>query len=294
VIVGRLPATAGSSPVGSLRVITQDYFATMRIPLLKGRDFQETDTSASTKVVIIDSAFAKLNFGDANPIGEHILWDANDPSSRREIIGVAADVKQSGLDRNSRPGFYIPFAQSSRSRMAIVYRSVGRDPLALLPTLRQILRETDPLLPLFEPSSMTEVIAESYWIRLFLSRLLSGFAFLAMGLAALGVGSVVAFSVIQRTREIGIRIALGATSQDVLHLIISHGMRLVILGLLIGLVASFGLSRFLASQLFGVSTIDPITLAFSFCIFATVSFFACWLPARHATKISPVEALRAE
>jgi len=115
-----------------------------------------------------------------------------------------------------------------------------------------------------------------------------------MGLAALGVGSVVAFSVVQRTREIGIRMALGAKSQDVLRLIVAHGMRLVGLGLLIGLLASLGLSRLLASQLFGISAIDPLTLAVTIFVFAIVSFFACWLPARRATKVNPIEALRAE
>lgn len=293
-IEGRPPVAAGANPVGSLRVITPNYFATMRIPLLKGRDFAETDTSASAKVLIVDSGFAKRNFGDTDPIGQHILWDPNDPSSRREIVGIVADVKQSSLDRDSRPGFYIPFAQSSRSRMGIVYRSAGRDPLALLPAVRQILRETDPTLPLFEASSMTEVVTESYWIRLFLGRLLVGFASMAMALAALGVGNVVAFSVIQRTREIGIRMALGAKSHDVLRLIVGRGMRLVAFGLLLGLGASVGLSRVLASQLFGISAIDPLTLALSFLIFAAVSALACWLPARRATKVNPIEALRAE
>ncbi|MFT3782294.1 MAG: ABC transporter permease [Nibricoccus sp.] len=293
-IEGRVPLTSSARPIGNLRVITPNYFSTMRIPLLNGRDFAETDTSESTKVIIVDSAFAKQHFGDINPIGEHIFWDPNDPSTRREIIGVAADTKQTGLDQNSRPGFYVPFTQSSRSRMDVVYRSSMRDPLTQLPAIRQILREIDPLLPLYEPITMTSLIGDSYWIRLFLGRLLVGFSVLAMALAALGVGSVVTFSVIQRTREIGIRMALGATSKDVLHLILTHGMRLVFLGLVAGMLGSLGLSRFLASQLFGVSTFDPLTLALSFFIFASVSLFACWLPARRATRVNPIEALRAE
>lgn len=293
-IEGHPPTIAGTNPVGSLRVITPNYFATLRIPLIKGRDFAETDTSASNKVIIIDRAFAKQHFSDANPIGAHILWDPKDLSTRREIVGVAADVKQFALDRDSRAGFYIPFAQSNRSRMGVIYRSAAGDPLTLLPAVRQILRETEPSLPLFEPASMTDVIRESYWKRIFLGQLLVGFALFSMGLAALGVGSVVAFSVAQRTREIGIRMALGAKSQDVLRIIVVHGMRLVGLGLLVGLLASLGLSRLLASQLFGVSTIDPLTLALTFLTFATVSLLACWLPARRATRINPIEALRAE
>lgn len=294
VIEGQPPSTTGVNPVGNLRVVTPGYFATMEIPLIKGRDFSAADTATSTKTIVIDAAFARKYFGDANPIGQHILWNATDPATRREIVGIAADVKHSGLDRETRPGFYVPHSQNARSRMEIVLRTTTRDPLTIVPVARQILRELDPSLPLFNANSMIAVIGESYWIRLFLGKLMVGFAILAVALAALGIASVVAFSVMQRTQEIGVRMALGAQPHNVLQLILGQGMKLVLLGLGLGLVASVGLSRLLTSQLFGVSAADPLTLVASAVVFAAVSLLACWIPARHATRINPVEALRAE
>jgi ABC-type antimicrobial peptide transport system permease subunit len=141
---------------------------------------------------------------------------------------------------------------------------------------------------------MLEIIGETYWTRLFLGRLMVGFALLAVALAAVGIASVVAFAVAQRTQEIGVRMALGAQSRDVLRLVLGQGMRLVLIGLGLGLAGSVGLARLLASQLFGVGGADPVTLVASAVLFAAVSLFACWLPARRATRVNPVEALRAE
>jgi putative ABC transport system permease protein len=266
----------------------------MEISLLKGRDFTAADSATAAQVIIVDAAFARQYFGNANPLGQHIYWNRADPKTAMEVIGVATDVKHSGLDRESRPGFYIPHAQNARRTMAVVLRTAPRDPLTVLPAARQTLREIDPTLALFNPNSMIEIVGETYWIRLFLSKLMVGFAMLAVALAAVGIASVVAFVVAQRKQEIGVRMALGAQPRDVLRLILGQGMRLVLIGLGLGLVGSLGLARLLASQLFRVGGADPVTLAASAIVFAVVSLLACWLPARRATNVNPVEALRFE
>jgi putative ABC transport system permease protein len=293
-IEGQPPPLPGQNPVGNLRVTTPGYFAAMEIPLLRGRDFTDADSARSRQVIIVDAAFARQYFGDTNPLGQRIRWSLSDPSEAMEIIGVAADVKHSGLDRESRTGFYIPHAQNGRRSMSFVLRTKTDQPLGILPSARQVLREVDPTLPLFNARAMTDMISDTYWVRRFLGRLLVIFAALALGLAAVGIASVVAYAVTQRTQEIGVRMALGASSREVLQLILGQGMRLVIFGLGLGLAASLGLTRLLASQLFGVGNADPITLGASAGVFIIVSLLACWFPARRATKISPLEALRAE
>lgn len=289
-IEGRPLPPGGVRPVASLRVVTPGYFSTMRIPLLAGRDF----TAADTKAVIVDASWARLYFGSQNPLGQRIRWNPDDPLSGREIIGVAANVKQARLDTESRPGFYMPYAQNPRQIMGIVVRTIADDPAAVLPTIRAVVREADPTLPIVSLRTMRERIGETYWIRRYIGELLVGFAALALALAALGIASVVAYAVTQRTREIGVRVALGAVSADVLRLLLVQGLRLVAGGLAAGLVASLGLTRVLASQLYGVGWIDPLTTLTCGGLFVIVGLFACWVPARRALRVDPVEALRAE
>jgi putative ABC transport system permease protein len=203
-------------------------------------------------------------------------------------------VKHYGLDQEGRSGFYVPYAQEARRTMSVVLRTASDRPLGLLPSVRQTLREIDPTLPLFGTQSMADLVGESFWINRFLSRLLIAFSGLALALAAVGIASVVGYAVTQRTREIGIRMALGAQAADVLRLLLGQGMRLVLTGLVVGLVASLGLARVLTSQLYGVSWLDPVAPFASAGIFGAVALLACWLPARRATRINPVEALRAE
>jgi putative ABC transport system permease protein len=293
-IEGQPPPEPGRNPVGNLRVVTPGYFAAMEIPLLRGRDFSAVDSATGAKVIIVDAAFARQYFGEANPIGQRIRWSLADPATSMEIIGIAKDVKHSSLDREGRTGFYIPHAQSARRLMGVVLRTKTDQPLGVMSGVRQALRELDPTLALYQPREITDMIQETYWIRRFLGRLLVGFAALALALAAVGIASIVAYAVTQRTQEIGVRMALGAQAADVLRLLLGQGMRLVLGGLALGLLASLGLAQVLANQLYGIGWIDPLTLLASAGLFVGVALLACWLPARRATRVNPVEALRAE
>lgn len=293
-VEGLPPPPPGRNPVGNLRIVTPGYFGAMAIPLLRGRDFTAADSAAAAKVIIVDGAFARQYFGEADPIGRRIRWNLADPATAMEIIGVAADVKHSALDRDGRTGFYIPHAQNGRRLMGVVVRTTTAEPIGLLPAVRQVLRELDPTVALFHLRAVTEMIQETFWIRRFLGRLLVGFAALAMALAAVGIASIVACAVTQRTQEIGVRMALGATDRDVLHMLLRQGMRLVFIGLAVGLVASLGLARVLSNLLYGVGWLEPWPLLASAGLFVVVALVACWLPARRALKVSPVEALRAE
>lgn len=293
-VEGQPPPPSGVNHIGNLRVITPGYFAAMQIPLLAGRDFTTADNTSSGKVIIIDAALARQHFGSTNPIGQRIRWDRDDPQSSREIVGVAADVKHSSLDGLSRPGFYTPYAQSRRVSMGIMVRTTAEKQPGLLASIQQQLRSLDPTLPLYRAQTMEDTIRETFWIRRFLGRLLVGFAALALGLAAVGIASVVGYAVTHRQQEIGIRMALGAQPGSVVRMMLADGMVLVFTGLCLGLLGSIVLARVLSSQLYGVGAIDPLSLVASGTLFAAIAAFACWLPARRATQVNPVTALRAE
>jgi putative ABC transport system permease protein len=191
-VEGRPPPEAGANPVANLRVVSPGYFHAMEIPLLAGREFTEADNATSPKVLILDATFARQQFGTENPIGKRIRWNHNDPTSSREIVGIAGDVKHGTIDGQIRPGFYMPYAQNPRPTMGIVVRTASEQPSGLLATIRQTVRELDPSLAIYEAQTLQQMIAETFWVRRYLGRLLIGFAALALGLAAVGVASVVA------------------------------------------------------------------------------------------------------
>ncbi len=294
VIEGKPDPGLGQKPVGNQRIAAPGYFGAMKIPLVAGRDFSSADTATSPKVIIIDAAFAQRYFPSKNPIGQRIRWNPKDAASSREIIGIVGDVKHRGLDRDSRPGFYLPHTQQPRSFMQIAVRSVGDNPLGLIPGIRQVVRELNPSIPLHRIRTMVTTISETYWVRRYLCQLMSGFALCALALAAVGIASVIGYSVTQRTQEIGIRLALGAMPSDILRLLLGQGMRLVFTGLILGLVASLALTQVLANLLYEIKWLDPLSLLASTTVFTATALLACWLPARRATRVNPMEALRAE
>ena len=293
-VEGQPTPPPGQAPVGVYRVVTPGYFDAMEIPLLKGRDFTDADNAKSPRVIIIDAAIAKKHFAGKNPIGMHIQWEPTPSAKPFQIVGVAGDVKHYGLDQDNRPGFYLPHAQRRDASLAIVARTAGGDPLGTIAAARRILRELDATLPLSQPLAMDDIIQRSFWNRVFICRLFDAFSALALALAAIGIAGVMAYSVTQRAREIGLRMALGAQPGDVLRMVMSQGMRLTGIGLAVGVGASLGFARALASQLYGVGVIDPISLGTSVAIFGAVALVACYLPARRATKVDPMTALRAE
>jgi putative ABC transport system permease protein len=274
------------------RLISPDYFSALRIPILKGRAFTEQDREGAPRVAIINETLARRYFPDEDPIGKRI--DMNWKSSGwQEIVGVVSDIKHDGLDLPSMPAIYVPYLQAPDAGMTLVVRSAG-DPLGLVKAVRDAVHRVDPNQPLARVRTMETVVAESVGPRRFSMSLLSGFAALALFLAAIGVYGVIAYSVTQRTHEIGIRMALGARRGDVLRLVVGQGLRLVGTGVALGLVAAWPLTRMLSGLLFQVSAVDPLTFAGVPLMLAGVAIFACYLPARRASRVDPLTALRVE
>jgi putative ABC transport system permease protein len=268
----------------------------MRIPLLAGRYFTEQDTAAAPKVMIIDELLAQRYFGGENPLGRRISI-GHDPW--REIIGVVGHVKQRGLDEG--PGdaqyYYPTFQGDMETGQAVVIRSRS-DPLTLVPAVQGAIQKIDKDQPIFHVRALTQNLRDITAQRRFLVLLLSIFAGTALALAAIGLSGVIAYSVSRRTHEIGIRMALGARASDVLRLIIGQGLKLILIGVALGLAGAFALTRLLADLLadflFDVKPADPTTFAIIPLLLVAVALLASYLPARRATKVDPIVTLRHE
>lgn len=301
-IEGRPRAAPKEAPFSAYSVIGPDYFRTMSIPLLKGRYFTDRDERGFPEVVIIDEILARRLWPNDDPIGKRI-WlnppDANNPwgadisHTWRTIVGVVGSVKEDGISEEVWPQLYLSYLQSPSSLMSLVLRS-STDPLSLATAVRREVQGVDKDQPVSYLRTMEQVASES------LSRprssvvLVGLFAAIAMILAAVGIYGVISHSVAQRTHEIGIRMALGARPADVLKLVLGRGVRLMLTGLSIGLVAALGLTRFMAGLLYGVGSQDPSIFLAAACLLAVVALFACYLPARRAAKVDPMVALRYE
>src|SRR2546430_1310974 len=265
------------------------YFRAMGIPLLRGRDFEERDnTTNAPQVCIFNETLAKTVFPDEDPIGKRILfW-----GSAWEIIGVAGSIRADGLNYEPSPRIYLPQVFSPWSGSLVV--RAKQAPLALAETIRKEILSLDSDQPVSNIRTLEQDMARSVVDRRLTLTLLGVFASLAVGLAAIGLYGVMAYVVTQRTHEIGIRMALGARQTDVLKLVVKQGMRLTFLGVASGLVCALGLTRVIANQLYEVETTDPTTFGGVSLLLAVVALFACWLPARRAAKVDPMEALRYE
>src|SRR5689334_3598792 len=283
----------GHENEGRYRVCTADYFSTMRIPIVKGRAFTEQDKAGVTPVVIVNETLARKHWPGQDPIGKRIRFDYPiDKAPWLEIVGVSKDVRHE-LTLEVTPEFYLPHAQDSWNSMVLVARTKV-DPALLAGTIRQKVWAIDKDQPVFDVKTMQEVRAISVGLQTFSSVMIGTFAGVALLLASIGIYGVMAFVVTQRTQEIGIRMALGARGIDVLSLVLTGGMKLAVLGLLIGLAAAWAVTRFFATLLVGVQPTDLLTFSVvSFCLLAA-AFLACYLPARRATKIDPLAALRYE
>jgi len=284
-------------PVANVRVVGPDYFGTMSIPLRAGRFFNAQELAQEKHVTIINQAFADKYLHGVNPLGQKAVIymksyaeAVNQPS---EVIGVVGDVHQIGLDTAPEPTVYWPHAELVMSAMTILVRT-SNDPLALLSTIRNQLQQLDPELPMAAVVTMDQLLADSLSRPRFTMFLLGIFAVVALVLAAVGIYGLIAYSVTQRTQELGIRIALGAQRRDVLRLVLAQGTRLTLLGVAIGVLAALALSRLLGTLLFGVSATDPLTFAGVAGLLAVVALLACFIPARRAIRVDPVVALRNE
>ena len=301
-IVGRPPRTREETPAAQNRWVSPGYFNAMKIPVLQGREFTEQDRAGARLVAVVDKVAARRYWQDENPVGAHILIDDAAPAPPREveIIGVVDEIKHNGLDEEPTATVYAPFYQIPpgavsffANRMNLVVRT-SIEPMTLGDEIRSQVQSVDRDVPASNISTMEQFLAATIAPRKFNLFLLVIFAVAALMLAAAGLYAVIAYSVQQRTKEIGIRMALGAKANDVFKLIISQGMKLVVIGVATGLLASLLLTRLMASLLYGVSATDPLTFATIALLLTGVALGACFVPARRATKVDPMVALRYE
>jgi putative ABC transport system permease protein len=282
------------SPSAGMRIVTPDYFSTMKIPLRSGRPFDAHDDENGPEVVAINEEAARRYWPGINPLGQQLhlgVRMAEARSGQKTIVAVVGDVKGSSLDATAAPEVYVPYAQHQVDSLTIVVRTAG-DPMAFVPMARADIASLDRDLPLAGVRTMDEVIGRSIAERRFTMLLLVSFASVAMVLAAIGVYGVLAYLVSQRTQEIGVRLAIGATPGDVVRLFVREGAALTMLGVAGGLAGAFLVTRALSTLLFGVTTTDPLTFAAVAGTLAVVALLACYLPARRAGRVDPMTALR--
>jgi predicted permease len=274
-----------------LHVINPHYFDSLGTRLLKGRAFTERDVSGAPSVFIINETLARSFWPNEDPLGKQIRYNSNDPWG--EIVGVVEDMKYDGLHVVSAPHLFEPYQQNAWTFLSITIRS-QLDQSSLVAAVQREVKALDSNVPVSNVRTMEEVMAQSLATRRFVLLLFSLFAGLALLLASVGIYGVLTASVAQRTRELGIRLALGATTRHVQRLVIGRGMWLVSLGLALGFVSALALSRSIEKLLFGVRPTDPLTYAVIGVVFIGVALLAGWLPARRATKVDPLIALRSE
>ncbi|WP_438483220.1 ABC transporter permease [Oleiharenicola lentus] len=293
-IEGAPAVTPSSAPVTRYRGITPDYFNTMGIALLRGRQFTSQDVPGSPRVVIINQAFARKFFpGVENPVGKRIEIALDDPPRWGEIVGVVADVKIDSLEAETPVQTYEPYHEFSFPSLALVLRASG-DPLILAAAMRREVLAVDPQQPVHTQKTMEQLVTDSLGQRYFSLLLVATFAVVALTLAIIGLYGVIAYNVVQRTREFGVRLAIGAGRGNILALVLADGVRLVGLGVILGVVGALFSARLMQSLLFGVGARDPLTYVLIPLILGSVGLLACLLPARRATKVDPIIALRAE
>jgi putative ABC transport system permease protein len=292
------PTPSGHArPDEQVRFVTPGYFRAMSIPLLSGRDFTRRDLPDTPQVAIVNSAFARKFWPSDTALGKRISFQNNNPKWY-EIVGVVGNVKHRGLDIQDHAEIYIPafqplFADGNVPALYLAARTKG-DPLLLAPAMRSDVAALDRDQPIYSLMTMDQRISDSIAPRRFNMFILGLFAALALILAAIGIYGIMAFSVVQRTHEIGVRMALGASTQDVLALVMRNGFKLASIGIIVGLVAAFAATRVLSSLLYEVSARDPLIFLLDAILLAMAALLACYIPARRATKVDPLVALRYE
>ena len=288
-VEGEPPVIPGQEPRAERRWVTPGYFAAMGIPIQRGRVFTSKDSADQPSVVVINGTLARQFFSARDPLGHRLKVQG----AWRTIVGVVSDVKSASLESDVRSQVYRPHAQEPWPPMTVVLHTEG-NPLALAAAVRNEMKALDGLIPVAKMRTMEQVVWNAASARRFNTALLAFFAVAALLLTMIGTYGVVGFLVSRRSREIGIRTALGAQRRDVLRLVLQQGMQPVAFGSFAGLVGSLAASRLIASQLYGVSATDPLTLSSILALLLIAALLACWLPARRATRVDPMEALRYE
>jgi putative ABC transport system permease protein len=296
-IAGRPPLPSAQQPAIEVRVATPGYFSTIGIPLKRGRMFTDDDKLATPQVVLLTESAAHQYFPNEDPIGKTITlgWGRGQgkPRAGGEIVGIVGDIKDAGLNEPNAPQLYMPYRQWPVDSMGIVIKTTT-PPDALTAAVRREVHAIDPNLPVSNIGSLEQLISESISQPRFYMTLLTVFATVALALAAIGIFGVLSYAVSQRTREIGIRMALGAPGRTVVNLIVRQAMVLVVSGVAAGTIAALFLSQTIAKMLFGVTPSDPVTFAGVAAVLMAVALFAAYVPARRATRVDPIIALRAE
>jgi predicted permease len=291
-IEGHPPRAPGAEQFAYLRWVTPKYFATLRIPVARGRSFTESDTTGHPLVVLVNEAFVRRYFSGLDPIGQRLLISIRTPQPR-EIVGIVADLRQTAVDAPAEPQMYLPAYQSLIGYGTLLVRSDASTD-ATLGVVRDAIRRVDREQPIFNARDMGADVAASTAPRRVTAELLSVFAFVALGLAVLGIYAVGAYQVGERSREFGVRMALGATARDILRIVVRQAMTPALGGVAVGLVAAAFLVRALETLLFETEPLDPVTFLATATVLAATAFAASYLPARRATRVDPSVALRAE
>lgn len=287
----------GLQPTAERAQVAPSYFNTLDIAVIAGRAFNSNDTPTSPRVAVVDTMFVQKNFpAGIDPIGKRFVYGSTPPKQDTDwlqIAGVVSHVQNYGLGNSTREQTYLPHAQNVPGSMTFTVRT-ERDSAAIMPTIRQAMREIAPELPLFGANTLKQAFDDNISSQRLTAMLLGTFAALALLLAALGLYGVLSYSVGQRTREIGVRMALGAQAGAVVQLIVRHGLVLASVGLGFGLLIALGVSQILKSLLYEVSPLDPVSFIAVAAVLTAIGIVACWIPARRAARINPIEALRAE
>ena len=288
-IEGQNPPDSGEEPRADIRAATDGYFETMKIPLLSGRVLDERDREGAPPVVLINETLARRYFADEEPIGKVIV----NPHGKGEIVGVTKDVHHYGLDADPRPELFLPFRQNVFSGMTVVVRTTS-DPGRFASELRRTIWDVDSDQAIHDMSTMEEALARWVFLPRLSMTLLAAFALAALLLAAVGIYGVIAYSVSQRSTEMGLRMALGAEANDLVGLVVANSMGFVAAGIAAGLLLAMGLARFLSGRLFGVSSLDPMVYAGVALVLGLAALAASFFPARRAARVDPIESLRVD
>jgi putative ABC transport system permease protein len=291
-IEGMTELKPGSYPHPDVHIVSAGYVTALGIPLLRGRTFTDADSEKGLHVGIVNALVAKRYFPNGDVLGKRFRFGRSG-EDWITIVGVFGDTKLYGLANPARLEVYVPFRQDARSNMDLIVKS-GTDPAALTSAIRSVVASIDHDQPLFAISTMDALVSDSVSTQRITLTLLGLFSVLALTLAAIGIYGVISYSVAQRTHEIGIRLALGAQRKDVMRMVLKQGVNIAFMGVSIGLAASIGLTRLMSSLLFSVSANDPATFAGVALLLIAVAMLACYIPARRATRVDPMVALRYE
>lgn len=291
-VEGYQPAGASETMTANEITINNEYFKALEAPLVAGREFDSHDTSNSQKVVIISKSMVRRFFSDGNAIGKRLTFNDGPAPEWRTIVGVARDLKYSGsLYSEAEDAIYVPYQQFPPGGMYLFVRTQS-EPETVAADVRNVVRGIDGDVPVAKMRSMKEVLAESVAQPRFYAMLLGIFAAIALILASIGLYGVISYAVAQRTQELGVRMALGANTGNIIKLVVMHGLRLAIVGVAIGLFLAFGVTRVFASLLYGINATDPLTFVIMPLLLILITLLACFIPARRATRVNPVTALR--